>query len=142
MKSFRFVLLMIVFACGPKTQQSIVGSYKSKEYNFIENAIKQFKNEPYTKGSKLHIKKDSTYTQITCGNTVTGTWRIAGDILLLKSITNRFNNDSLNRYGLNGKQPKVGTGQDSIKIEGNKLIFKLKFKGIDKTLYEVMLKDK
>lgn len=138
----RLVLLMLVFACGPTAQQSIVGTYKSKEYNIVELAIKELKNEPYIMGTKLTINKDSTFTQITCGNTITGTWRLAGEVLLLKRFTNRFNNDSLNRYGLNGKQPKVGTGQDSVKIEGNTLIFKLNFKGIDKTLYEVMVKEK
>ncbi len=138
----RLVLLMLVFACGPKAQQSIVGTYKSKEYNLVERAIKDLKNEPYVIGTKLTIYKDSTFSQITCGNTVTGTWRLAGEVLLLKSITNRFNNDSLNRYGLNGKQPKVGTGQDSVKIKGNELIYKLKIKGIDKTIYTVLVKEK
>jgi hypothetical protein len=140
MKKAAFFLFLLI-ACSSKNMRSVVGFYKSKEFNFFQRTIKAFENEPYVTGSKLTLNQDSSYIHKTCGNTIIGTWKVSGDILLLKAITNKFNNDSLQKLGLNGKQPKVGTEQDSVKIKGNTLIFKLKFRGVDNIIYEVMEKE-
>ena len=58
-------------------------------------------------GSELILNPDSTFTYKTCGNIITGNWKCNHDSLLLLAKTNRWRSDSLNKFGYQGKWPKV-----------------------------------
>lgn len=96
-----FILIIIVnvlFACGVnKSDKSIVGKYKSKEYGYMSELIMGMKKESYIHNSTLALAADSTYILNNCGNTIKGNWKITGDTLLLICLENKYDNDSLNK---------------------------------------------
>lgn len=92
------ILIILLISCSStKTSKEIIGFYKSKKYNFIEHYIILFSGKSYAIGEILKLKKDSTYVYNTCGNVISGYWRIRGDTLLLFCQKFRYKRDSLNR---------------------------------------------
>jgi hypothetical protein len=92
--------VLIISGCN-SNHSNIIGVYKSmgyKEYSFVKRVSMYFKKETYTKGQILVLLPDSMYYLQTCGNHISGKWKIKqGDTLLLFCERNRLRNDSLNK---------------------------------------------
>src|SRR5438094_62877 len=96
---FIILLSQIVSSCGQsvnKNNNNIIGKYSSKEFNFFEKAYYYVNHIITTSGSSLEINADSTFLYTTCGNIISGRWRIKSDSLVLFIYTNRLRVDSLN----------------------------------------------
>ena len=103
-------------------------------YLFVTKGIKS-----YSMGSEIVLKKDSTFTRITCGNIINGKWYQVKDSLFLKTLNIRWRSDSLEKYGLDGKWPSIPIKPIGFKIDndclekifvsnkGDKVIERLKF---------------
>lgn len=106
-------------------------------YLFITKGVRN-----YFIGSKLVLKNDSSFTYMTCGNIMNGSWYHIHDSLFLRVKSNRYRIDSLNKYAFNGKWPKIPLKPIGFKIKtdyleeivktktGKKLIQRLKLCGL------------
>ena len=72
-------------------------------------------------GTTLKLRKDSTYYYQSCGNIITGYWRVIDDSLCLFDETNRWRTDSINNLGIQGRPPRLGQVPDKYGIGRNKL---------------------
>ena len=118
-------IFMAFLGLGSCSEPSnIVGSYEIETKSY---AYKLWKNleEPtsFTVGSELLVRSDSSFTLKTCGNIISGKWRLAQDTLFLKPLTSRWRSDSLHKFGLNGKAPKVYEGEYKFKITNTGKLF-------------------
>jgi len=108
-----------------KSPQLRTGTYSFVELSKLELGylyITQGINN-YSVGSKMILSRDSTFQYITCGNIITGTWRSQVDTLYIKIRTNRWRNDSLNKYGWDGVWPSIPEKPLKFTIDGDCLIF-------------------
>lgn len=103
------ILILVIFITSCSSYDISITKYKSVRYskfeqywNYLFRGINTF-----AVGSEIELKSDSTYKYTTCGNIITGTWSTSEDSLLLKVLTNRWRNDSLNTYGFEGKMPEI-----------------------------------
>lgn len=134
------LFILLLFSCSLQTSLK-PGYYKyvkpsrfESRYLFITQGIKS-----YVGGSEIILNNDSTFKHTSCGNIITGKWNIKKDSLFLKVLTNRWRNDSLNKYGFNGTWPTIPNKQIGFQIRndcllyifslenGEKVIEKLKF---------------
>ena len=97
------IVLIFLFSCSNQTQ--LIGTYKSDDLNYFEKTWKYF-IQGYTSfaiGTELEIKNDSLFDLTTCANIITGKWFYLNDSLYLVYETNKWRNDSLQKYGYEGK---------------------------------------
>lgn len=98
--SFIFIgvipIIFLVSCSNTPSNKDIIGIYKSKEYNIIENYLILSSEKTYVKGSKLEIRTDSSFIFSTCGNISNGFWKLKSDTLLLFCLKFNYKNDSLN----------------------------------------------
>jgi hypothetical protein len=134
------ILIFLYISCKNTGSISIVGNYKSKQYNKIQLFFKSISNNPSPIGSSLIINGDSTYSEINCGNTINGRWWVNKDTLFLFGKSNEFNNDSLRIHGLNGRQPKIGNKPYFGIIKNNNIVFNLELKEYKKPLEHIYIK--
>jgi hypothetical protein len=124
-------LIMLFFAFAPDDPEPFkTGLYRNIKPGSIEllTLYLRYGTTSYTVGSELQVNEDSSYCYITCGNIMTGTWKIKDDSLMLMMETNRWRNDSLNEHGFNGKWPEVYMKPFGFKITGNCLTTVQKYK--------------
>lgn len=88
-------LTFFFFTACQYSQKNIIGSYKSKQVNYLERMI-HYKTL-YADGSVLSLYNDSSFIYSTCGNISKGTWEnSSGDTLYLLLKEFKYKNDSLN----------------------------------------------
>lgn len=101
LKQLFFVLLVFIFSNCQNIHNDIIGIYKSKnikQYSFLDRIKLYINKESIITGQTLVLMQDSVFYLQTCGNHVSGKWRIrTGDTLLLFCERNRLRNDSLNK---------------------------------------------
>jgi hypothetical protein len=90
------VFTLVMLSCSP-VKHGIVGHYKSKTYNRLQHMYYQVHNSTYVLHSTLDINADSTFVKMTCGNAITGNWRVKADTLMLICKRFTYHNDSLNK---------------------------------------------
>ena len=78
-------------------------------------------------GGAIEIKEDSTFYYQTCGNIVTGNWRLKKDTLYLFSESNRWRNDSLHLNGFEGRHPTTSDKPMKFKIGSKEITETTKF---------------
>jgi hypothetical protein len=119
------IMIIILFTIGcSKTDQFKTGTYSFVEISKLELGylyITQGINN-YALGSKIYIDIDSTFLYITCGNIMTGKWRCKDGNLFLQIQTNRWRNDSLNKYGWHGVWPIIPDKALKLEIDGDCII--------------------
>ena len=141
MKTFFLIMYcLVIFGCHSEHKIKI-GTYKSITYNKFDLAVLYYLkgiNSAFI-GSEITLKKDSSFTYTTCGNSMIGNWQFKNDSLLLCVRSNKFRIDSLNFIGLNGHFPIIPKNPIKFYIEneylirihktsfGKKIIEKLKF---------------
>ncbi len=136
---YLITISILLFSCKVTKLHYIIGEYKCKEYTKFGRILNSYAKNPkiIVLGSSLIIKPDSTYIQINCGNTSSGKWEFYNNKIIFHQESNRFNNDSLNKYGLDGKQPKISNIPDTGYLEVNKILLFFKFKEIKRSGYVV-----
>jgi hypothetical protein len=134
---------MIMIGCT-KSSKLRTGTYSFVEisklelgYLYITKGINNF-----SLGSKMLLSKDSTFQYITCGNIITGTWRSKLDTLYAEIRTNRWRNDSLNKYGWDGVWPSIPDKPLKFVIDGDCLIYIRHFSDGHKTIEKLKYVDK
>jgi hypothetical protein len=70
----------------------MVGFYENKTYDRFDLFFTKYKY--LTKGTKMEIKKDSTFHIQTCGSIMDGTWSVKSDSLILEIIKGYDGRDS------------------------------------------------
>ncbi len=101
MNSFRYlfifiVILFILYSCNSESPGNIGGTYVSENPSFVRRGIYFLSNTWYTIGDSLELMSDSTFFHQTCGNSMTGNWRIQNDSLFLFCHSDIYRIDSLN----------------------------------------------
>ncbi|MFY0643659.1 MAG: hypothetical protein JXR19_04265 [Bacteroidia bacterium] len=119
MKTFSLIpLLLILSTC---TEKDIIGTYKSKEYSNLKIMWMYHNKTLVPSGTTLVVNQDSTYIYESCGNIITGHWKVIDDSLNLFAVTNRWRSDSLNKNGFDGRHPQVGNKPSKYGIGKNYL---------------------
>lgn len=103
-------------------QGHLIGAYKSPDYSFFQKLFYNiFQRTSFAVGTTLELRQDSGFYKKTCGNIITGDWKVKADTLLLFYNTNRWRNDSLHQYGYNGEWPQIPSKPEKYIIEGEML---------------------
>lgn len=113
-------ILLLSISCASKNSVNL-GTYKSKDPSLFRKGFYHLTDKIYLLNISLTLE-DSNYTYTSCGNTIKGIWKSNVDTIFLKALSNEFNNDSLKKFGLNGKQPKIGTGYDTLFVKGKNIL--------------------
>ena len=139
---YLFIVPILCFAsCSYTKQISIIGQYESYQIGKLEtikHVVKNgFKKIYFSAGNTLNINADSTFTYATCGNVLTGRWRVEKDSIILHEKTNRFRLDSLNNV-----LPPPRIGIDKFGIHLNKLYKKgiITIKGKEQKVLDILIK--
>lgn len=94
-------LFLVIFSFK-KSNIEYSGTYESVEYNTVERGLLFVKNQKYSVGNQLVLKKDSTFEYTTCTIFSNGVWDVNQDTVLLNYHIKRYRNDSLQKAGWNG----------------------------------------
>jgi len=135
--------ILFLFSTCSTYGQDLVGTYQSERPNLLKMAWKYVVQgyDHFFVGSELHLKRDSSFRMITCGNIMTGNWYAESDTLYLKHETNRWRDDSLHQHGFNGEWPESVKYTEKVIYNDDKLIFNTKLEG-DQKAYDVLEKIK
>ena len=109
-KATLMLSILFILNCSAQEKRPIqTGNYSYIKWTQLEMAWLSVTKgiHHFFVGSELILNPDSTFTYKTCGNIMTGNWKCNTDSLLLLAKTNRWRSDSLNKYGYQGKWPKV-----------------------------------
>ena len=123
-KAFQILfVLIILLSCSKQIQ--LIGTYKSESPSYIKKIWKYYTQgyTSYAIGAEIILKKDSIFDLITCANIINGKWYCMKDSLYLVYETNRWRNDSLQKYGYEGKWPQIPQKPFALKIKRNKLLW-------------------
>ncbi len=94
---FSLVILTVIllFNCHNKndSNQTFSGIYRSKTYGFFDRLMFQLSNKAGSINAQLHLHSDSTFYETTCGNRISGTWKIRNDSLILRCLSNVLYHD-------------------------------------------------
>ena len=109
MKSFFLMVLISTCVVSLNAQNSIIGDYETCEASAMETLIMVAKGaNGFVQGSTLSLKKDGSYKMMTCGNIITGRWKVNGKKIVLTALNSRWRNDSLHaKYGMEKSSYKV-----------------------------------
>ena len=108
------IFTLIILSC----KNNIIGVYQNTNPNMIFS-----KKVGYIMGTTLLLNSDSTFIDTSCGNIITGNWKVVNDTLFLICKSNRYRIDSLNTLGFNGKFANCQTSVQYFIIKKNKLIY-------------------
>jgi len=138
---YYFLFFIFFHSCKLLNNESIIGHYESYQIGKLEtikHVVKNgFKKIYFSAGITLDIKADSTFTYATCGNILTGRWRVEKDSIILHEKTNRFRLDSLNNV-----LPPPRIGIDKFGIDKGKLYSagKIIVKGKKQQVLDILIK--
>lgn len=124
LKTLLLFLFIALLSCKQETSNDLTGTYESIRYSVFERPLESLKriNDRRAVGTTLILNSDSSYQETTCGNIMTGTWRVKNDSLLLFCENNRWRIDSLQVFGFNGTWPGVPEKPQSFFIDGTDLL--------------------
>jgi len=133
MKLSAIILLFILSSC--KTDyKPLEGSYKSADYNIFKKlGLVLSGSGHFINGNKLILEKDSSFISTSCSAIKTGIWYVKSDSIYLKVKTARWRNDSLQKYGRNGRWPKISDKAITYKITKTGFIRKVRLFNDDKS---------
>jgi|GEM_PF-1229402 len=123
----QITILWLLLASCTSQKNELSGTYQSVDPNPIKKAWKYvFEGyDGFLTGTKLELKPDSSFQMVTCANILTGKWSHTGDSLHLTYQTNRWRNDSLQEFGLDGQWPQLmEDATESAEINGNRLVMR------------------
>ncbi len=85
-------IFILLFGCSQeKSKVNVVGFYKTSQNEWMVWKNKKFFEKSGTKAfSQLQLNSDSTFSYETCGNKMTGHWKVKGDSLVLKIEKNNL----------------------------------------------------
>ena len=124
MKTFLFYLILIFLTAGcTKPEVSLIGQYESEGISFLEKPSFFFSGfYGYSMGAELSLHPDFSFEYSTCANLMTGSWKASKDSLFLYVEENRYQIDSLNQVGFQGKFAKTSDQPIKFQIEGDLLV--------------------
>lgn len=82
-----YLFLFILSSCVSNKNQVLFGEYESKKYNaFQRSYMSLFLNQAHIKGTKLYLKKNSTFIEKYCGSNGTGKWYLQNDTIFMEYL--------------------------------------------------------
>ena len=134
MKHFAILALVVIFSSCKSSIPDLTGEYKNKDWTKMEMFTRSYLGgQALVVGSSLELNADRSFEYQTCGNIMTGTWSVKKDSLMLNIKTNRFQIDSLNEVGFEGRK-LVQEGEGYFLIRGNDLVRKEDARFDDETM--------
>jgi hypothetical protein len=130
------ILILLIFTSCNRDNKIIIGKYKFIETSKIERMWLYLTSgiNHFFVGCEIELNNDSSYVYKTCGNIIKGNWKVSNDSLFCFIKSNRWRNDSLDKFGFNGKWPKISDKPTIFKIDGKYLKQIISFSKKDKAI--------
>ncbi|HET8809412.1 MAG TPA: hypothetical protein VFM65_04015 [Flavobacteriaceae bacterium] len=141
-----FILFLSFLFCQGQETKQLSGHYFSSEAPGIFEKlpiIHYLSGTTKILGTDLMLNKNTSYVYRNCSVIVQGKWEVKNDTLWLFPQANRWRNDSLNKYGYNGKPLQIMKKIMKFEI-GNGILhrkFSVKFNERKMMAIETLVKD-